>query len=90
MPATKSFRFGADGSTAISSPNVTVNGGPLAFCLPPRAETGSDIPVVPNGGPLGFSNVMVGSREGAGVDVDATFSLPTDDEGDWAVDDYLL
>jgi hypothetical protein len=33
---------------------------------------------------------MVGSREGAGVDVDATFSLPTDDEGDWAVDDYLL
>jgi hypothetical protein len=90
MPATKYSQIGADGSTAVGNPNVTVNGGPLAFCFPSRAETGSDIPVVPNGGPLGFGNVMVGSGKGAGVDVDALFSLPTDDEGDWAVDDYLL
>lgn len=90
MPVTKYSQFGADGATAVGSPNVTVNGGPLAFCFPSRAEPSSDIPVVPNGAPIGFSNVMVGSGKGAVADVDATFSLPTDDDGDWAVDDYLL
>ena len=51
---------GAQGSTAVGSPNVTVNGGPMAFSAPLVATSCSDIPVVPNGVTLGFSNVMVG------------------------------
>jgi hypothetical protein len=52
---------GAQGSCAVGSPNVQVNGGPLAFCLAPLcAASCSDIPVVPNAMCLGFSNVMVG------------------------------
>lgn len=51
---------GAQGSTAVGSPNVTVNGGPLAFVAPLVATSCSDIPVVPNAATLGFSNVMVG------------------------------
>jgi hypothetical protein len=51
---------GAQGSTAVGSPNVTVNGGPLAFCAPLMGTSCSDIPVVPNAAVIGFSNVMVG------------------------------
>ena len=51
---------GSQGSTAIGSPNVTVNGGPLAFVAPLMATSCSDIPVVPNAMTLGFSNVLVG------------------------------
>jgi hypothetical protein len=51
---------GAQGSVAIGSPNVTVNGGPLAFVAPLMATSCSDIPIVPNAMTLGFSNVMVG------------------------------
>jgi hypothetical protein len=51
---------GAQGSTAVGSPNVTVNGGPLAFVAPLVATSCSDIPVVPNAMTIGFSNVMVG------------------------------
>jgi hypothetical protein len=51
---------GAQGSTAVGSPNVTVNGGPLAFVAPLVATSCSEIPVVPNAMTLGFSNVMVG------------------------------
>jgi len=51
---------GGQGSAAIGSPNVTVNGGPLAFVAPLMATSCSDIPVVPNAATLGFSNVMVG------------------------------
>jgi hypothetical protein len=51
---------GAQGSVAIGSPNVTVNGGPLAFVAPLMATSCSDIPVVPNAVTLGFTNVMVG------------------------------
>lgn len=51
---------GAQGSAAIGSPNVTVNGGPLAFVAPLMATSCSDIPVVPNAATLGFSNVLVG------------------------------
>lgn len=51
---------GAQGSTAIGSPNVTVNGGPLAFVAPLMGTSCSDIPVVPNAMTLGFSNVLVG------------------------------
>jgi uncharacterized Zn-binding protein involved in type VI secretion len=51
---------GAQGSTAVGSPNVTVNGGPLAFTAPLVAASCSEIPVVPNAATLGFSNVMVG------------------------------
>jgi hypothetical protein len=51
---------GAQGSVAIGSPNVTVNGGPLAFVAPLMALTCSDIPIVPNAMTLGFTNVMVG------------------------------
>ncbi|GKQ56990.1 hypothetical protein ACU6VG_14150 [Sphaerotilus sulfidivorans] len=51
---------GAQGSVAIGSPNVTVNGGPLAFVAPLMAASCSDIPIVPNAATVGFSNVMVG------------------------------
>lgn len=51
---------GAQGSVAVGSPSVTVNGGPLAFVAPLMATSCSDIPVVPNAATLGFSNVMVG------------------------------
>ena len=51
---------GGQGSTAVGSPNVTVNGGPLAFACPLVAASCSDLPVVPNAATLGFSNVMVG------------------------------
>jgi len=51
---------GAQGSTAVGSPNVTVNGGPLAFVAPLMGTSCSDIPIVPNAVILGFSNVMVG------------------------------
>jgi hypothetical protein len=51
---------GAQGSAAIGSPNVTVNGGPLAFVAPLMATSCSDIPIVPNAMTLGFSNVLVG------------------------------
>jgi uncharacterized Zn-binding protein involved in type VI secretion len=51
---------GAQGSTAVGSPNVTVNGGPVAFVAPLVATSCSDIPVVPNAMTLGFTNVMVG------------------------------
>jgi hypothetical protein len=55
---------GAQGSTAVGSPNVTVNGGPLAFVAPLVATSCSDIPVVPNAMTLGFSNVLVGVSVG--------------------------
>jgi len=51
---------GAQGSSAVGSPNVTVNGGPVGFVAPLVATSCSDIPVVPNAMTLGFSNVMVG------------------------------
>jgi len=51
---------GAQGSAAVGSPNVTVNGGPLAFAAPLVATSCSDIPIVPNAMTIGFSNVMVG------------------------------
>lgn len=51
---------GAQGSVAVGSPNVTVNGGPLGFVAPLMATSCSDIPVVPNAMTLGFSNVLVG------------------------------
>lgn len=51
---------GSQGSAAIGSPNVTVNGGPLAFIAPLMATSCSDLPIVPNGATIGFSNVMVG------------------------------
>jgi len=51
---------GAQGSTAVGSPNVTVNGGPMAFVGPLNATSCSDIPIVPNASTLGFSNVFVG------------------------------
>jgi hypothetical protein len=51
---------GSQGSTAVGSPNVNVNGGPLAFTSCGVAASCSEIPVVPNAATLGFSNVMVG------------------------------
>jgi hypothetical protein len=52
--------IGAQGSTAVGSPNVTVNGGPLGFNAPLMAASCSDLQFVPNAAGLGFSNVMVG------------------------------
>ena len=46
---------GAQGSTAVGSPNVTVNGGPLAFVAPLVATSCSDIPVVPNAMTIGLA-----------------------------------
>jgi hypothetical protein len=55
---------GSQGSAAIGSPNVTVNGGPLAFVAPLMGSSCSDLPIVPNAAPIGFSNVMVGMSPG--------------------------
>ena len=54
------MRESRPGSAAIGSPNVTVNGGPLAFVAPLMATSCSDLPFVPNAAPIGFSNVLVG------------------------------
>jgi hypothetical protein len=51
---------GDQGSAAIGSPNVTVNGGNLAFVAPLMATSCSDLQFVPNAAVLGFTNVMVG------------------------------
>jgi hypothetical protein len=51
---------GGQGSSAIGSPSVTVNGGPLGFVAPLMGTSCSDLPIVPNAMPVGFSNVMVG------------------------------
>lgn len=51
---------GSQGSAAIGSPNVTVNGGPLAFAAPLMAASCTDLIIVPNAATIGFSNVMVG------------------------------
>ncbi len=51
---------GGQGSTAIGSPNVQVNGAPLSFVAPLAATSCSDLPIVPNAATIGFSNVMVG------------------------------
>jgi hypothetical protein len=51
---------GGQGAAAIGSPNVTVNGGALAFAAPLMGTSCSDLPVVPNACVLGFSTVMVG------------------------------
>src|SRR5262249_15856911 len=48
------------GSAAIGSPNVTVNGGALAFAAPLMGASCSELPIVPNAVTVGFSNVMVG------------------------------
>lgn len=51
---------GGQGSVAIGSPNVTVNGGALAFVAPLMAASCTDLIIVPNAATIGFSNVMVG------------------------------
>jgi hypothetical protein len=50
------------GSTAVGSPTVTVNGGPLAFVCPLVAASCSDLPFIPNAHVLGFTNVFVGVK----------------------------
>ena len=51
---------GAQGSIAVASPNVSLNGGPIAIAAPLVAASCSDIPFVPNATVIGFSNIMVG------------------------------
>src|SRR5580700_752934 len=51
---------GSQGSAAIGSPNVNVNGGALAFAAPLMACSCTDLIIVPNAATVGFSNVMVG------------------------------
>jgi hypothetical protein len=51
---------GGQGSAAIGSPNVTVNGGALAFGAPLMATSCTDLIIVPNAATIGFGNVMVG------------------------------
>jgi hypothetical protein len=50
---------GGQGSSAIGSPNVTVNGGALGFVAPLMGTSCSDLPIVPNAMPMAFSNVLV-------------------------------
>jgi hypothetical protein len=50
---------GAQGSAAIGSPNVTVNGGALGFGAPLMATSCTDLIIVPNGATVGFTNVLV-------------------------------
>jgi hypothetical protein len=59
---------GSQGSCAVGSPNVTVNGAPMAFSLAPLVAascTDSPFQIVPNGIILGFTNVRVGVSFGA-------------------------
>ncbi len=58
---------GDQGSVAIGSPNVTVNGGNLAFVAPLMGTSCTEMPfaLVPNAATLGFSTVMVGVSLGA-------------------------
>jgi len=51
---------GAQGSVAVGSPNVSANGGALAFGCGFVGASCSDIPVVPNANVIDFGNVMVG------------------------------
>jgi hypothetical protein len=51
---------GSQGSSAIGSPNVTANGGAIGFVAPLMGTSCSDLPIVPNAMPIGFSNVLVG------------------------------
>lgn len=51
---------GAQGSSAIGSPNVKVNGGPLGFVAPLMSVSCTEFIWVPNAATIGFSNVMVG------------------------------
>jgi len=51
---------GAQGSVSVGSPNVSANGGALAFGCGFVGTSCSDIPVVPNANVIDFGNVMVG------------------------------
>lgn len=55
---------GAQGSTIVGNPKVTVNGGPIGIVAPLTAMSCSEIPIVPNAIPIGFSNVYVGMSWG--------------------------
>jgi hypothetical protein len=50
----------SQGSIAVGSPNVMVNGGAMGFVGPLMGASCSDIPIVPNAHVLGFCNVWVG------------------------------
>jgi hypothetical protein len=51
---------GGQGSVAIGSPNVQVNGGPLGFVAPLMSVSCTDFIWVPNAATISFSNVRVG------------------------------
>jgi len=51
---------GTQGSSAIGSPNVQVNGGALGFVAPLMSVSCTEFIWVPNAATIGFSNVMVG------------------------------
>jgi hypothetical protein len=51
---------GGQGSSAIGSPNVRVNGGGLGFVAPLMGTSCTDLIIVPNAMPMAFSNVLVG------------------------------
>src|SRR5262249_7299642 len=52
---------GSQGSAAIGSPNVTVNGGPPAFVAPLMAASCTDLIILAHAGTIGFWKVVVGS-----------------------------
>ncbi len=51
---------GAQGSSAIGSPNVKVNDGPMGFVAPLMSISCTEFIWVPNAATVGFSNVLVG------------------------------
>ncbi len=51
---------GAQGSSAIGSPNVQVNGGPLGFIAPLMSVSCTEFIWVPNAATINFCNVQVG------------------------------
>ena len=51
---------GAQGSSAIGSPNVQINGGAAGFDAPLMSSSCTDFIWVPNAATIGFSNVLIG------------------------------
>ena len=68
---------GAQGSSAIGSPNVQVNGGPLGFVAPLMSVSCTEFVWVPNAMTLGFSNVKVGVSVAAMVRAIAVHAAQT-------------
>ncbi|MEZ4437020.1 MAG: phage baseplate assembly protein V, partial [bacterium] len=54
----------ANASVSLASPSTTVSDAPLGMMIPLGANSCSDVPLVPNGMVVGFSNVLTGMSIG--------------------------